>query len=183
MLRSALRFIVGAIAAALLWYFLTPAYNSVLAIAAQPLVRIDPRLRHVELRGFGERIHGRGDDEHPEMPRALIPAAQLTYNFVLFGGLFATNRNVLRDRGFRRLAIALLILVATHVLAVAVAVEATYATRVGAWSEARYGPALQDFWAAFEYAYRLAGMFGIAFALWWFSDPSISQRSHARSAA
>lgn len=183
MLRSALKFIVAAAMATGLWLLLTPAYNNVIAIAAQPLVRIDPRLRYVEVRGADERIQGRGNDEHPEMPRVLIPAGELTYNFVLFAGLFATSPNLFRDRNFRRLLIAVLILFATHVLAVAAALESTYATRIAGWSDLHYSPALQDFWSATEYGYRLAGMFGIAFGCWWLSAPSTDQKSRERSAA
>ena len=173
MFLSALKFIAGGTIATVLWVLLTPAYNSVVAIAAQPLLRIDPRLRNVEVRGADTRIQGRGNDEHPEMPRVLIPAGELTYNFVLFAGLFATNPNLLRDRNFRRLLIAMLILFATHVLAVTVALESTYSTRVAGWSDVHYSPVLQDFWSAAEYAYRLAGMFAIAFGCWWIARSEI----------
>lgn len=171
MFRSALRFIAGAIVAIAVYVLLTPAYNVVLAVAAQPLVRIDSHLRHLELRAEERRIEGRGDEVRPDMPRAVIPADQLTYNIVLFAGLFATNRNVFRDRALRRLLIALLVLFATHVLAVVLSVESTYAAHIGEWSERNYSDGLQDFWSAAEYSYRLAGMFGIAFACWWLSEP------------
>jgi hypothetical protein len=82
---------------------------------------------------------------------------------------------VFRDRNFRRLLIALLILFATHVLAVAVAVESTYSTRIPEWSDQNYSGALQDFWSAAEYAYRLAGMFAIAFACWWLAKGEIEK--------
>ena len=173
MLLSALKFVVAGTIATVLWLMLTPAYNKVIAIAAQPLLRIDPRLRHVEVRGADELIQGRGDDQRPDLPRVLIPANQLTYNFVLFAGLFATNANVLRDRNFKRLLIAILILFATHILAVSVAVESTYATKVVEWSDRNYSPVLQDFWSAAEYSYRLAGMFAIAFGCWWVSKSEI----------
>ena len=183
MFRSALRFVAGAAAGSLVWLLLTPAYNSVLAFAAQPLLRIDPRLRGVEVRGLEDRVQARGGEERLGLPRVVIPAGQLTYNLVLFAGLFATERGLFRGRAFRRFLAALLALMATHVLAFVVSIEATFATRLGTWSDTNYSALLQDFWNSAEYAYRLAGMFAIAFGLWWVTDPSAFRRSRERSAA
>ena len=183
MFRSALRFLLGAAIASLAWALLSPWYNAAIGFAAQPLLRIDPRLRNAEVRHFDDRIQARGDEKQLDLPRVVIPANQLTYNFVLFAGLFATERGLFRKRGFRRFAIALLILIATHVLAVAISIECTYATRLGAWSDRNYGPLEQDIWNSADYAYRLAGMFAIAFGLWWLSDPSASRKSRERSTA
>ena len=177
----ALRFLIAAAVATFLWIAGTPFYNSVLAVASQPLLWVDGRVRGAEVRGFGDRIHARGGETRPEVPRVIIPAGELTYNIILFAGLFATNRDPFRNRGWRRLLIALAILFATHVLAVAVSLESTYATKLGAWSESNYSDGLQDFWSAAEYAYRLAGMFGIAFACWWLSVPAEVRRDRERS--
>ena len=186
MLCSALRFALGAAAALLLWLYLTPTYNALLAGVTGPVVRMDPRLRHAELLVSDRRIIARGDAGQPDLPGILIPADQLTYNVILFLGLFVTNVAPLRDRGFLRLAIALLVLFVTHALALAVAIEATYATGTGAWGERMYRPLEQDWWSAVEYGYRLAGMFGIAFGLWWATRvnvPSAGRKDRARSTA
>ena len=172
MLLRALRFILAATIAAVLWSFAAPAYNAALAFCAEPLLRIDPRLRSVDVHAVESRILARGDVHKPDLPLVIIPANELTYNLVLFAGLFCSERKPLRDGGWRRLALALGVLVLTHVLAIAVSIEATYATRLGEWSEKNYSSAQQDFWSATEYAYRLAGMFGIAFACWWVSGPA-----------
>lgn len=130
-------------------------------------MRIDARLRNGETLAAGSKVIARGGEAEPDLPRIIIPADQLTYNIILLLGLFATNPRPFRDRGILRLGVALLILFVTHVLAVVVTVEATYATKLGPWSESHYGDLAQDFWAAVEYAYRLAGMFGVAFGCWW----------------
>jgi hypothetical protein len=166
-LPSALRFAVGAAVGVVAWIFGTPLYNALLSVAAEPIVRVDSRLRNVETVANGRRVMGRGNEAEPSVPGVVIPADQLTYNLVLLLGLFATNKRGLRDRGFLRFLIALGVLFATHVLALVISLEVTFATRTAAWGAARYTPLAQDFWTAVDYGYRLFGMFGIAFACWW----------------
>ena len=185
MLRSALKFGAGAAIAIVVWTWTIPTYNQILAVVAEPVMRIDPRLRHGEIQGADRKVNARGSETQPDLPRVIIPADQLTYNVILLIGLFATNPRPFRDRGVLRLALALLVLFATHVLALVISIESTYATRLGPWSNAHYGPLEQDVWTAIEFAYRLAGMFAIAFACWWLtvSGSSADRKSPARSAA
>ena len=167
MLRSALRFAAGAAVAIALWVLGTPLYNALLSIVAEPIVQVDSRLRNVDTLANGRRVMGRGNEAEPSVPGVVIPADQLTYNVILLLGLFATNKRWFRDRGFLRLLIALGVLFATHVFALVISLEVTFATRTGAWGATRYSPLAQDFWTAVDYGYRLFGMFGIAFACWW----------------
>jgi hypothetical protein len=167
LLTSALKFAAGAALGIVLWIYATPSYNRVLAACAGPVMRIDSRLRNAELVPNGRRVVGRGNSAGPGVPAVLIPADQLTYNVVLLLGLFATDRAVFRDRSLRRFLLALAIVFISHVLALVVSLELTYATRTGDWGTSRYSPLAQDFWSAVEYGYRLFGMFAIAFACWW----------------
>lgn len=179
MFRSGLKFVAGAAAGIVLWIYLTPAYNALLARASEPLLHLDRRLRNTEVLASDRRITARGDVEQPDLPPILIPADQLTYNIILLLGLFATNRAPLRDRGASRLAIAAAVLVVSHILATAVAIEATYATRTGEWGSRNYSAPEQDVWSALEYGYRLAGMFGIAFGCWWMTRQVAGGSIHA----
>ena len=167
MLRSALRFVAGAAIATVVWISGTPLYNALLSVVAEPIVQVDSRLRNVDIMANDRRVVARGNEAEPSVPGVVIPADQLTYNVILLLGLFATNGRGLRDRGFLRLLIALGVLFATHVLALVISLELTFATRTGAWGATRYTPFAQDFWTAVDYGYRLFGMFGIAFACWW----------------
>jgi hypothetical protein len=179
-LRSTLKFAAGAAIAITLWMVATPQYNALLAGIVEKIVHGDPRLRNVEVVAHGRRVIARGDGTEAGVPAVVIPADQLTYNVILLVGLFATNRAPLRDRGAARLALALAILVSTHVVALAVAMEATFATKTAEWGSQRYGPLEQDFWSALEYGYRLFGMFAVAFGCWWLtrvSGPSEGRRS------
>lgn len=164
-MRRALRFAAGATIGIALWMFASGGYNAVLVTFTGPLLRIDLRLRGVEVLSSGQRILARGDAD-PTIPGVVIPAHQLTYNIALLLGLLATNEPALRDRGFLRFLLAMGMLFVTHVLATVIALELTYATRTGPWGAARYSPLAQDFWTALEYGYRLFGMFAIAFGVW-----------------
>jgi hypothetical protein len=180
MLRRALSFAIGAVAGFLVWTYASSPYHHVLAGAAEPILNVDPHLRGVEVFAMGERIMGRSGGERIYIPHVMIPATELTYNIILFLGLLAWSG---RPRP-SRVAIAVLILACTHIAGVVLSLEATYAARLGAWSEAQYSAAARHFWTGAEYVYRLAGMFAIAFALWWITinDGRLSsQESDSRS--
>jgi hypothetical protein len=157
-----LRFAVALIAAAVLWYNLTPAYDAIIAGAATPLLKIDPRFRAAHLAAVGRIIKVTGG-----VPAANIPADQLTYNVILLVALFASNRRPLRDKNVVAFLVSALIVAVLHVVAVLLSVESTYAARMGAWSDAHYGAAGYYFWVYAEIFYRLVGMFGVVFACWW----------------
>jgi hypothetical protein len=161
MLLKLLRFAAAFIVSMTLWWYATPNYNAFLSRAAEPLVRIDARLRTADLTAVGRNVIVTG------LPTARIPADQLTYNVVLFVALFATIPGLFRKRAMKMFFICIGILVVTHIIALAVSIESTCATQLRDWSESRYPDGEQDFWTAAEYVYRLAGMFGISFALWW----------------
>ena len=159
-----LRFVVALFVAALVWYNLTPLYDGLIAGAAAPLLKIDPRFRGAHLAAVDRIVKVTGG-----VPAADIPADQLTYNVILLVALFASNRRPLRDRNVVAFLVSTLIVVVLHVIAVLLSVESTYAVRMGAWSEAHYGAAGYYFWLYAEIFYRLVGMFGVVFACWWAS--------------
>src|SRR5205085_5708262 len=136
--------------------------GGLIAGAAAPLLKIDPRFRPARLAPFDRIIRVTGG-----VPAAEIPADQLTYNVILLVALFASNRRPLRDRNVVAFMVSNLIVVALHVIAVLLSVESTYAVRMGAWSEAHYGAAGHYFWLYAEIFYRLVGMFGAVFVCWW----------------
>ena len=169
MLRSALKFVIGAALGLIVWWYGTPAYNGVLAATAN-VIRADPRFRDARVIAVGRNVEviRRG------APSRAIPADQLTYNIVLLAGLFATNARFFRDRNIRRLLLSIAIVMAAHWLALLVTIESEYAQRAGDWSEVHYTQPERYVWALAEYFYRLVGMFGIAFACWWLSSDGLA---------
>lgn len=140
----------------MLWWLATPPYDAALSAGAELLLRADARLEPVTLVANGRIVNVRTN-----LP-AVIPADQLTYNVVLFAALAAMRP--MTKRGF---AIAVAVLALTHLIALVVAVESTYATRMGEWSADHYSLTEQRLWLDAEFFYRLAGMFAIAFGCWW----------------
>ena len=162
-----LRFIAALIAAAIVWYNLTPFYGRFLAAAAAPLIRIDRRFRDVRVFGAERIISVRAKETQSDLPPADIPADQLTYNVILLTALFASNRKPIGDRNVAGFLTSTAIVAVLHIVAVLLSVESTYAVRMNEWSAAHYGTVARTFWLYAEIFYRLVGMFGVVFVCWW----------------
>src|SRR5438876_8400671 len=118
MLRNALRFTVGAALGLFLWWYGTPAYGELIARTARPLLALKFSGARLAMAGRQMEIFG-------SLPGGHIPFDQLTYNIVLFVGLFATVRGVWKDRNAIRFVAALTLLIVTHILATTVNFIAT----------------------------------------------------------
>jgi hypothetical protein len=164
MLRRGLSFVAGAALGVALWWFFTPQYNRLVALASTPLVRIDRRLSAAVLVPQERAIF---ITSSTALPTATIPADQLTYNIILLLGLFAANARPFSVRNLRALAIAAAIVFAFQCIGLLISIESTYALRQGEWSSAHYGDAAGRFWLTAELIYRTVGMFGAVFASWW----------------
>jgi hypothetical protein len=99
--------------------------------------------------------------------RPSLPADDLTFDVILLLALAAATEGVFRDRAMKGLALSLLVLFGCHVLALVAAVESFYATELGPWSAAHYGPLARNFWGTASHFWRLAGCFAAPFVVWW----------------
>lgn len=104
-------------------------------------------------------------DFPPQSPRPVIRLGELTFNLVLLFALFGLGP--LSDRNMAGLAISLGILWATHIAATVVHVKKIYALQLGAWSDVHYGPLSKNVWGLLDQFYSVAGIFAVAFLLWW----------------
>jgi len=164
----ALRLLAGAAAGFLFWWYGALFYNGALSFAAERVLQLDSRLCNAHLVAVDRNV-----EVAPHLcpaPTATIPADQLTYNIILFAALFA-----MRFRGFGSFFTCLFVLVASHVLTLALSVESTYAARQGAWSQDHYSTLAQQLWVGAEFWWRLAGMFALVFAMWWLTLAPIYQ--------
>jgi len=164
----ALRFIAGAAAGFLFWWYAALFYNGTLAFAAERVLQLDARLCHAHLVAADRKV-----EVAPHLcvaPTASIPADQLTYNIILFAALFA-----MRFRSFGSFFACLFALLVSHVLSLALSVESTYAARQGSWSHQHYSALAQQLWVGAEFWWRLAGMFALVFGLWWLTLSPIHQ--------
>lgn len=160
-----LRFLLGLILGALLWAWLTPAYNRFLARCTAPLVRLDSRFADAELVSGDNQIEIRSP--RGGFPTASIPADQLTYNVILLLALFLSNPKPYRDRNVVGFFLSLFALVISHPFGALISIESTYALRLGKWSETHYSDFAANFWLIAEMFYRLIGMFAFVFVCWW----------------
>jgi hypothetical protein len=161
--RAALGFALGL----LVWWGLTPPYNRLVAACAEPLIRLRERPAATRLYAEAREIVVERADFPSDSGRPGLPADDLTFNVGILTALAATEAGLLRDRGARRVALSFVLLFATHVLALVANVESLYATQLGPWSEAHYGPVSRNLWATAAHFYRLVGMYAVAFLLWW----------------
>jgi len=150
-----------------LWRAGTPGYGRLLAGVAEPVVRLLERPPATRLYAEGTRVVIDRADFPSTSERPALPADDLTFDVILLLTLAATTPGLFRDRAIRGLVISLLVLFALHVGALVAAVESFYATKLGAWSAAMYGPVSRNFWATATHFWRLAGCFAAPFVLWW----------------
>lgn len=164
MLLRALSFLAGLAVGVWIWWAATPAYNHLLAPATQLLLHADRRLAAAQILPQERKLFVTSSTP---LPVATIPADQLTYNIILLLALFASNERPWRLANLRAIAIALVILFASHCVGLVISIESTYAVRQGVWSEQNYGDAAASFWLTAELVFRIVGMFGVVFASWW----------------
>ena len=165
MARTLLRFLAGAAVGAVVWWYLTPGYNEVVARPCVGVLRFDRRLRDIKSAPEQRWIQLRS--ARGRFPPVKIPADQLTYNLILYAGLIATERRMFRDQHVVMVIIGIVVLFVAHVAAFVVVTESSYATVLGEWSEAHFGELEANVWVALQMFYRLVAMFAIPFALWW----------------
>ncbi|HTR02830.1 MAG TPA: hypothetical protein VMN82_06500 [Thermoanaerobaculia bacterium] len=165
--RAAIRLGIGFAAGLAFWFVFSAPYEKAVAAAAGTLVRLleHPSVTTLSASG-GEFLVDRSDFP-PASPRPGLPADDLHFNFVLLATLFALAPRPLEPRRFGRFWLAAAGLAVIHVIALVFQVQALYATRLGPWSEAHYGPVARNFWAAGFHFYQIAGRFAAPFALWW----------------
>jgi hypothetical protein len=165
MLRTAAKFTLGALAGLLLWWYLAPAYGSMLAWTATRILRVDSRIHDLRPVEKGRWIFL--ESESLTAPSATIPADQLTYNVALFLGLVAASeRQLFRKRKLGAFAIGTLLLAVSHVVTFVFSIESTYAVSEPFGS--RYGVVESNIWFFGIMFLRLVGMMALAFACWIF---------------
>lgn len=165
-MRNALLWLVPVFA---LWAFATPLYNRVLLRVGETALNLVERPDVTELlqrRGGHEAYVARRD--FPPA-RTLVQAFRVTdmhFHLVLLGTLFLAVPGVPWGRRLRNLGWAAFATVGFDLLLLVVYVEAVYATRLGDWSLAHYGPLARNAWGMAEHLLDLPVKLALPFALW-----------------
>ena len=167
-MKLAVRVLLGFLAGLALWWSATPAYDRLLAGVAEGAIRAFERPHATRLYAEDRRLVIDRADFPSTSDRPSLPLDDLTFDVILFLSLAATTKGLFRDRAMRGIALSCCALFALHALAVVASVEAFYATRLGAWSAAQYGPFSRNVWATAVHFWRFVGCYAAAFLLWWF---------------
>jgi hypothetical protein len=165
--RAAIRLVAGFLLALAFWFLFSATYETLVAPAAEFLVRLGENPAVTRLEAPGREFLLKRSDYPPGAPTPGLPAPDLHFNFVLLAALFALPRRPWRTGNVVRFLLAALCLYLVHVLFLVFQVESAYATRFGEWSAAHYGKVARNFWAAGFHFYQIAGRFAAPFAIWW----------------
>ncbi|MDQ2969876.1 MAG: hypothetical protein M3R34_01940 [Acidobacteriota bacterium] len=163
LLRTVLRAAGGFAVGLALWAAFSAPYERAVAAFAETILRVSERPAVTRLAARNGEIVVDRSDFPPAAPRPGLPAGDLHFNFVILAALLAATTPL----SAARVLAAAGLLFAVHVLALCCQVEALYATRLGAWSEANYGIFARNAWAAAFHFYQIAGRFAAPFAIWW----------------
>jgi hypothetical protein len=163
------------LAAVVLWALAKPAYGHFLAAVTQALARATekPRAAVVKVDGNYAMI-GRTDFRAGSgwLKTSLV---QVHYNLVPFLTLVLALPGSLAGRGWRRLVLALAVMVLAHVLGLLWQLKCFYAFDMGPWSEANYSVFARNVYGSLRYFWDLPVTFTLPLLLWlgFFADRTL----------
>jgi len=161
--------LAGGFAAGLVfWIAFREPYERFLAAAAETVVRAAEHPAVTRLTASNGEILVERSDFPPSAPRPGLPAADVHFDFVLLAALSALDRRPLAARRVTAFLAGAAVLAGIHVMALLVEIRSLYATGLGEWSAARYGPLARTAWAGAFHFWQIAGRFAAPFAIWWF---------------
>ncbi len=172
--RLVLKGLAGFVAGVLLWAFLTPVYDRLIAAGAEKVLRAfeNPPVTQLRPKEDGYTTVDRDDFDKRSRQRPAIPIKDLTFNIALVTALFAASRRTFSDRNIGGFLLAAVCLALTHVLGAVFEVMSIYVAKLGMWSTVHYSSLERNVWGVLNHFYRLVLMYAIGFALWWvFRDP------------
>ncbi len=166
--RFTLGVVLWLIPVAVVWMLLTPFYNKFLTTAAENLVRLTESPNVTRLLEH--------DEHHLLITRTDVPnkrgfldsvrTTDVHFPLVMLGGFFLAVPGVPWRRRLENLGWAALISVCFHIVSLLFWVKFTYATQLGAWSDANYSIWQQNFWGLGKHLIDLPFKFSMPLLLW-----------------
>ncbi len=153
---------------ALVWTVLAPVYNRFLLGSAEnlshwtespnvtDLLRKDSHYAFISRRDFPPS-------------KSLVHSFRVTdvhFHLVMLGALFLAVPRIPWTKRLENLGWALLITVFFDIFVIFLLVKFTYATQLGAWSAAHYGPFAQNVWGLGKHLFDLPFKLTLPFLLW-----------------
>jgi hypothetical protein len=152
----------------LVWSLLTPVYNRFLLVSARNLLQLTESPNVTEL--------PRRDTHYAYVQRRDFPPAKslvrsfrvtdLHFHFVLLGALFLAVPGIPWRQRVANFGWAALITVFFDIFLLFFYVKFVYATQLGPWSAAHYGPFAQNFWGLGKHLLDLPFKLALPLFLW-----------------
>jgi len=150
----------------LLWLIFRPAYNTFLAFAAEKLCRLfeNPPATRVVVQE-DKAVIGR-DDMRTGSGWLGYSLTQIHFNLIPALALILALPGWHRHEGWQKLVWAVCILVASHLLGLVWHVQFFFATSLGPWSGANYGPLARNLLGFLQYLFDIPLTFTLPLLLW-----------------
>jgi hypothetical protein len=163
------RLILALPLAVLAWAIASPIYNRVLVRLVEPAVRLfeSPDRTTLYVRGYEQMMITHTDYGAGQGYLAEVRLPDVHFTWILGSALALATPGVARGERLRRLAIAGVWFLFFHVFLLAMRVEFVYATQLGAWSLARYGPVARETIGIVKHTLDLPLKLAMPFAVWW----------------
>lgn len=161
------RLLLWVVPCAVVWLFVTPVYNRLLAGWTERLTRLteSPAVSRVEMQDDHFAALRRSDyagDRHLYR----IRVTDIHFNLILTGALFLAIPGIPARRRAIDLGWALFASILFHILLCFFFVKFVYATQLGQWSLQHYGAFSRNFWGLGKHMLDLAFKFALPFILW-----------------
>jgi hypothetical protein len=162
----------GLVLGIVFWAALSPSYRSLVLPPAELILRASERPAVTRLLpDTKDGVIVERADFPPQSPRPGIPLPDLTFNVIILFALFAASKSTFSNRNVAGFLLSLVALWPVHVAAFVFQIKTVYALQLGAWSAANYGTFSVNLWSGLNHFYRIAGIYAVAFALWWIFRP------------
>lgn len=163
--RNVLLWVIPAWAA---WALLTPVYNRFLVVASENLLQIteSPDASDLYLRGKHDAFVQRRDFPPAKSLVHAFRVTDLHFHLVLLGALFLGVPGIPWGKRLENLGWAVLVTVFFDLFLCFFVVKAAYATKLGSWSLAHYGPFARNAYGLTRHLLDLPFKLGLPLLLW-----------------
>ncbi len=166
--RFLLGLFVWIVPVALVWSLFTPYYNRFLITGAERMLRLteSPAVTRLVPRDHHMALVTRSDSASAKGFLYSIRVTDVHFNLLMLGAFFLAVPAVAWRRRLENLGWATLASVFFHLISLFLYVKFAYATQLGDWSLAHYGPASREAWGMAKHVFDLPLKFAWPLLLW-----------------
>ena len=167
-LRLARNLVITAPIAMMLWLLVSPFLSLFVVKAAERVTRLAerPSVTRIELSKGEDALISRADTRAGGRLPYGVRVTDIHFPLVLLIAIFLATPDVSAGERFANLGYALLIIMFFFIIDLFFWVKFAYATQLGAWSAAHYGPFARNFWGLGKHVLDLPVKLALPFAMW-----------------